>query len=227
MLRRLFSLVVLAAIVLGVFYLWKTRSGGARGLDASARQVGDEARSLGAQAREKLGEVGQEIHDAKVKASVKTALELDRSLQPYSIEVDSEKGVITLRGSVDGAELKTRAETIAAGVPDVVRVKNQIQATPGPAPAAVDSGRTLGENLDDHALEMKVKLALSLRRELKGSDLSVKAYRREVTLAGEVASAAQRDLALQTARDTGSVETVIDRIQVKGIGKGAGREGRS
>jgi osmotically-inducible protein OsmY len=215
------------AIVAGAVYLWKTRSPGSSTLGTSARQLGSEARGLGAQAREKLGEVGAELQDAKVKASVKTALELDRNLHPYSIEVDSERGVVTLRGRVDGRELRERAGTVAAGVPDVARVENEIEATPGSPPEAADAGRTLGENLDDHALEMQVKLALSLRRELKGSDLTVKAYRRQVTLAGEVASPAQRDLALQTARDTGSVGTVIDQIQVRGTGKAAGREGRS
>ena len=221
MLRRFFSLLVLVAIVAGAVYLWKTRSGGAPTLGASARQLGSEARSLGAQAREKLGAVGQELHDAKVKASVKTALELDRRLQPYSIEVGSDDGVVTLRGRVADEGLRGRAETVAAGVPDVSRVVNQIQVTPGTAPAALPAGRSLGESVDDHALEMQVKLALSLRRELKGTDLSVKAYRREVTLSGEVASQAQRELALETTRDTGSVDAVVDRIQARGA-PGAG-----
>lgn len=214
-LRRLFSLLVLVAIVAGAVYLWKTRAGGAPTLGASARQLGGEARDLGAQAREKLGAVGQELSDAKVQASVKMALELDRRLHPYSIEVGSDNGMVTLRGRVADEVLRARAETVAAGVPDVSRVVNQIQVTPGTAPAALPAGRTIGESVDDHALEMQVRLALSLRRELKGTDLAVKAYRREVILSGEVASQAQRELALQTARDTGSVGAVVDRIQVR------------
>lgn len=225
MLRRLFSLLVLVAIVAGAVYLWKTRSGGAPTLGASARQLGSEARGLGAQAREKLGAVGQEFQDAKVKASVKTALELDRSLHPYSIEVGSDNGEVTLRGSVADERLRARAETVAGGVRDVSRVVNQLQVTPGAAPATLPAGRTLGESVDDHSLQMQVKLALSLRRELKGTDLSVKAYDREVTLSGEVATQAQRELALETARDTGSVGAVVDRIQVQaapGAGTAAG-----
>ena len=131
MLRRLFALVVLLAIGVAGLYLWRLRSAGGPTLSASARDFGSDARDLGAQAREKLGAVGQEIEDAKVTASVKTALSLNRSLHPYAIEVKSDKGVVTLRGRVDGDALHDKAEALASGVPDVVRVLNQIQTTPG------------------------------------------------------------------------------------------------
>ena len=80
------------------------------------------------------------------------------------------KQTVTLRGRVEDAALRTRAESLAGGVPDVVRVLNQIQATPGAAPRS-STERTLGESLDERTLQMQVKLALSLNRELQGSDL--------------------------------------------------------
>jgi osmotically-inducible protein OsmY len=185
---------------------------------AAAHGVAEEARGLATQARDKLGEVGQELEEAKITASVKTALGLNRTLHPYSIEVSTEKGVVTLRGRVDGEEARARAEAVALAVPDVVRVVNQLEATSGAGPAAqAAAGRTLGESLDDHSLEVRVRLALSLNRELKGSDLAVQAYRREVTLVGEVVSPAQHEAALRTARETDSVQGVIDRIQVRPI----------
>jgi osmotically-inducible protein OsmY len=91
-------------------------------------------------------------------------------------------------------------------------VVNQIQVMAGPTPV---SGRTLGESLDDETLEIRVRLALSLNRELRSLDLTVQAYRREVTLGGEVGSQAQRELALETARDTTAVAGVVDRIRVR------------
>ena len=42
-------------------------------------------------------------------------------------------------------------------------------------------------------------MAFSLNREMKGTDVKVSAFRREVTLAGTVTSEAQRQLALQIA----------------------------
>ena len=216
MLKRLFGIVLLVAIVAGV-YLWKVRPAAGPTLGASARELGGEARGLGAQVRDELGAVGQKMEDAKITGSVKTALGLNRNLHPYAIDVSSEQGVVTLRGRVDGEGLRSRAEAVAAGVPDVVRVVNQIEATPGAAPAPATE-RTLGESLDQHTLQMQVKLAFSLDRELKGTDIKVDVNRHEVTLSGEVATRAQRDRALEIARDTSSVDRVVDRIQMRGAG---------
>ena len=166
--------------------------------------------------------MGQALRDLKVTASVKTALGLNRSLRPYAIDVSTQNQVVTLRGRVDGEELRARAEAVAAAVPDVARVLSQLGGTsdmPAPAPAAE---RTLGESFDDHSLEMQVRLALSLNQNLKGSDLTVQAYRRQVTLGGDVASPAQRELALQIARDTASVGGVLDSIRVGGTSASGG-----
>jgi osmotically-inducible protein OsmY len=215
MLRRLFTLIVLLAVVAAAVYLWRFRSGPTT-MDAAARQLGSDARNVGAEAKEKLEAVGNELQDVKVTASVKTALGLTRSLRPYPIEVSTQNRVVTLRGRVDGDELRARAEAVAVAVPDVSRVVNQLQGTSGTAPDAPAGNRTLGESFDDHSLEMKVRLALSLNQNLKGSDVTVQAYRREVTLGGEVASPGQRELALQAARDTDGSGSVVDRIHVLG-----------
>jgi hyperosmotically inducible periplasmic protein len=215
MLRRLFTLIVLLAVVGAAVYLWRFRAGSTT-MDAAARQFGSDARNLGAEAKERLDGVGNELQDVKVTASVKTALALTRSLRPYPIEVSTQNRVVTLRGRVDGDELRARAEAVAVAVPDVSRVVNQLQGTSGGAPDAPAGNRTLGESFDDHSREMKVRLALSLNQNLKGSDVTVHAYRREVTLGGDVASSGQRDLALQAARDTDGSDSVIDRIHVVG-----------
>lgn len=215
MLRRLLTLLVLVAIVSVAVYMWKVRPGSTPILGAAAREFGREARDLGAEARDKLEAAGEEFQDAKVTAYVKTALGLNRSLRPYSIEVSTENGVVTLRGRLEGEALRTRAESVAAEVPGVTRVVNQLDAAQGAAP--LPTGRSLGESVDDDALETQVKLALSLNKELRGSDLTVQVYRREVTLGGEVASPTQRQLALQNARDTASVTSVVDHIQVRGM----------
>jgi osmotically-inducible protein OsmY len=98
----------------------------------------------------------------------------------------------------------------------VTRVTNLLEGVPGSAPGKPAAGRTLGESLDDQSLEMQVRLALSLKRGLKGSDLTVQVYRLAVTLGGEVASPEQRELALATTRDTAAVGSVVDQIHVRG-----------
>jgi osmotically-inducible protein OsmY len=93
---------------------------------------------------------------------------------------------------------------------------NQLQVAPGTA-APPSGGRTVGETVDDEALEMMVKLAFSLHRDLEGSDLKVQSFRKVVTLSG-VATPAQRDRALQIAREAPAVADVFDQIQVRGAG---------
>jgi osmotically-inducible protein OsmY len=96
----------------------------------------------------------------------------------------------------------------------VTRVVNKLERAPA-APASA----TLAEKLGDKALEMRVKMALSLNRELRGSNLQVGAQGDQVVLSGDAQSQAQRDAALQTARETASVAVVFDRIQVPAAGQ--------
>ncbi len=237
--RRSLAALVLLSLVVVVVYVWRERSGGlhaSRPITApsgevreDARRLGDEAkqgardlraeaRSFGAEAREKLSEAGRQFKDAKVTASVKTALSLNRSLRPYSIDVSSESGVVSLTGRVSSREERARAEEVAAAVPDVTHVVNQIQVGGASAPS---SGRSLGERLDDEKIEVGVRLALSLNKDLRGTDVMVQAYRGEVTLGGEVATEAQHQEALRIARDTASVSKVVDNVRVRAAAAGS------
>lgn len=227
--RRAVALLILGGLALGVVYYWKRHPG-------QLPQVrGDGLGSVGA----KLGEVGRTVSEkfraTKTKGAVKAALELNRNLNAYPIDVDAEDdGTVVLRGAVPTEDLRGTAERVAAGVPDVARVHNQIRVD-ATLPAPPSEGRTLGENFDDRALEAKVKLAYSLNKDMKGADVKVSAYRREVTLGGTVTSDAQRQLAIQIAQQTPQVSAVKDGLQVAGAvaapaagkgssgGRGAGR----
>jgi hyperosmotically inducible protein len=218
MLRRLaVGLALVTAVGLGAYvYVWKGRAapGSPPSAAPSGSGLGEQARAFGEGARETLSEIGHELHDVRVAASVKTALSLNRGLRSSSIDVTAENGAVTLGGRVDGEEDRARAEALAAAVPGVTRVVNQIQVVAGPPQAP---GRTLGETLEDRTVEARVALALSLDRELRRADVTVQAYRREVTLGGDVGSEALRERALQTARETVSVAGVVDRIRVRAV----------
>jgi osmotically-inducible protein OsmY len=163
--------------------------------------------------------VGGEIKDTATTGAVKAAFGLNRRLREHDLSVSTENGVVTLRGELPSAELRTLAMRVAQAVPDVRVVVDQLRVTDrAPAPRA--DGRTLGESLDDRSLEVQVRLAFSLNRDLKGADVEVRSFRRQLTLAGEVASEAQRALALETARETAGVETVRSELRVRGGGGG-------
>jgi hyperosmotically inducible periplasmic protein len=215
--RRLFALLVVGALVLGVIYYWKYKPGQlpqfrTEKLDS----VGNKLDSVGS----KLSEVGQQVSEkfrsTKVTGAVKAALELNRNLSGYPIEVNGhDDGSVILKGEVPSEEARATAARVAAAVPDVAHVDNQIRVNSSLAAPPAD-GRSLGENFDDHALDAKVKLAYSLNREMKGSDVSVSSFKREIALSGTVASDAQRQLAVQIAQQTPQVAAVKDGLQVGG-----------
>jgi hyperosmotically inducible protein len=65
---------------------------------------------------------------AALTTKVKTALASDAGMKTMTnINVDSEDGVVTLKGKVDSAELKKKAEAIAKKVEGVKRVKNELR----------------------------------------------------------------------------------------------------
>jgi osmotically-inducible protein OsmY len=193
-----------------VVYVWKYQPGRLPSLrQPKLGTVGD-----------RLGQVGETVSGkfraTKLKGAVKAALELNRNLNAYPLEVDAQDdGTVVLRGEVPSEDLRATATRVAASVPDVARVDNQVRVN-GALAASSGEGRSLGENFDDHALEAKVKLAYSLNRDMNGSDVQVSAFRREVTLAGTVTSGAQRQLAVQIAHETPQVAAVKDSLQVAG-----------
>ena len=171
--------------------------------------------------KETLGQVGDKIRETKTAGSVKTALELDRDLQPFSFDVSSDANdVVVLKGAVPSDELRRRAGQIAAAVPGVARVDNQVGLGGSSAPASA-TDRSMGENFDDKALEAKVHLAFSLNKDLKGTDLSVSAFKRAVTLSGQVDTATQRSLAVEIAQRVTGVASVTDQVGVRGAAPAA------
>jgi hyperosmotically inducible periplasmic protein len=195
--RRLLALLVLLVLAGAAVYYWKYRPAGATPQQA-------------------LDAVGEKLRGAKTSGEVKAALELNRNLKPYPIDVDATgDGVVALKGEVPREDFRAEAQHIAAAVPGVRDVRNEIRINPALPPPA-EGGRTLGENLDDKALEAKVKLAFSLNKGMDGTHLSVRAYRREVTLGGTVDTPEQHQLALKLAAETTDVIKVNDEVQLRG-----------
>src|SRR5437867_10566860 len=132
--RRLFALLVLLVIVGVGLYYWKYRPAG-----QSPQQA--------------LGSVGDKLRGAKITGEVKAALELNRNLKPYPIDVDAgADGVVALKGEVPREDFKAEATRVAAAVPGVRDVRNELRINAS-LPARPEGGRTLGEHFDDKALE--------------------------------------------------------------------------
>lgn len=73
-------------------------------------------------------EVSKSAAGAALTTKVKSALAADVGMRTVTgIDVDSEDGVVTLKGKVTSADHKKRAEAVAKKVEGVKKVKNQLK----------------------------------------------------------------------------------------------------
>lgn len=71
---------------------------------------------------------GTNVDDATITASVKTNLAAERGMQTLTtIDVDTNKGVVSLNGVVESAAAKQRAVDIASQTTGVAKVVNNLQ----------------------------------------------------------------------------------------------------
>ncbi len=153
-----------------------------------------------------MAAVQQTVETAKLGAEVKAALSLRESLKNLDISVSAEKDVISLRGKVPSAEVSRTVEGIAASVPGVRQVVNFLEIDGAAGTKTSEGDRTIGERVDDEALELKVRAAFKLDKNLAGAGFEVKAMRRNLQITSATATAEQKKRALDVAK---SIEGVL------------------
>jgi hyperosmotically inducible periplasmic protein len=70
---------------------------------------------------------GQVIDDATLTARVKTAIARDAGLRALAINVDTDRGVVHLKGTVSSSDQATRVIDAAQRVEGVRRVVNELE----------------------------------------------------------------------------------------------------
>lgn len=156
-----------------------------------------------------VASVQEKVGTVKLGAEVKAALSLRESLKNLDIAVSAEKDVITLRGKVPSAEVGKTVESVVASVPGVRQVVSflEIDASAG-AQAKDADDRTIGERVDDEALELKVRAAFRLDKDLADAAFEVKAVRRHLQISSATATAQQKKRAVEVAKSIDGVASV-------------------
>ena len=152
--------------------------------------------------------VKDKVATMSLAAQVKAALSLRESLQGLDIEVSAEKDVVTLRGKVPSAETSKTVEGIASSVPGVRQVVNFLEVDAGTGRKTDGDDRSIGEKVDDEALELKIRAAFKLDKALSEAGFEVKSRRRVVQLSSAAATADQKKRALEVARSVEGVSKV-------------------
>ena len=138
--------------------------------------------------------------DADTAAAVLDALIADEEVHARDVEVDVDDGAVTLRGVVEVASQRERAQRIAMAVPGVASVTNQLRVW-------------LTVSADDVAERVTDAIG---RDAIVGADaIAVTVADNDVTLTGTVGSAEHRDAAVQAAEGAPGVAVVHDALTVR------------
>ena len=137
--------------------------------------------------------------DADVRGDVLRALALDVFI-PETVDAKVDDGSVTLTGTVEWQFQREDAELVAANVPGVIDVLDEIALSPAPQAQAVPTD---------------IRKAFKRNAGLDADELSVSTSNGTVTLEGPVSSWAEHDEALAAAWAAPGVTDVDDRILVE------------
>ena len=141
--------------------------------------------------------------DSRIESSAAKSYVFKTYLKNDSIKTESKDGAVTLTGTVAEASHKSLAQDTVASLPGVISVDNQLKVK-GESPA----------EHSDMWISMKVKSALLFHRNVSASATEVYLKDGNVTLKGEAASAAQKELTTEYAKDVDGVKSVKNEMTV-------------
>jgi hyperosmotically inducible periplasmic protein len=141
--------------------------------------------------------------DDRIVSSAKKSHVFKTQLRDDSIRTESKDGVVTLTGTVANSSHKSLAEDTVENLPGVRRVDNQL----------VVKKESAAEHSDGW-LSTKVKTTLLFHRNVSATGTEVNVKDGVVTLSGEVANLAQKDLTTEYARDVEGVKEVKNEMTI-------------
>lgn len=156
--------------------------------------------------------------DSTLKDRIKYRLETDAMLRKYDVDVKVDNAVATLSGTVATDAQKAEAVKVAKvdGVKNVVNeIKIDKDADKSLAEKTKNGLSKTGEAINDAWITTKVHWFFTGEDLLKGSDINVDTNNHVVTLKGTVKSQAGKARAVQLARQTDGVKSVVDELAIK------------
>ena len=154
--------------------------------------------------------------DAWLQGKIETVYLLNRHLNGFAIDTDVKGGAVHLTGKVESAIDRDLAGELAKGIDGVVSVKNDlVVAEHSRVPVAQGDHRPFGEWVEDATTTARVKTKLLTDKNIAGLKINVDTKGDVVTLAGEVGSSEQKQLAEQLARNTGDVKDVHNQLVIR------------
>jgi hyperosmotically inducible periplasmic protein len=170
--------------------------------------------------------------DTGITTEVKAKITDDDLLNNTDISVETNDGMVTLKGTVENDAQVQRAKEIATNVDGVKMVHNDLKigTTESTANKAVDetknlankteegikdTGKKAGKAINDASITAEIKLKLAGDDLTDALDINVDTQNAVVTLNGTVGSQAEADRAVQLARSVEDVKNVHSKLKIQ------------
>jgi hyperosmotically inducible periplasmic protein len=181
--------------------------------------------------------------DTAITASVKSKFMTDENVAARNIEVETENGIVTLRGKVATQTEADRAIDLAKGAEGVRLVHSYLKVDTADADLedtksdlkdetaelaekaedaiektgdAIETGvKEAGEVGSDAAITAQIKWKLAKDKLVQAADIDVETKDRHVTLTGTVASKEEAQRALQIAKSVEDVAAVDSNLKIR------------
>jgi osmotically-inducible protein OsmY len=153
------------------------------------------------------------VEDATITSKVKSKLLWNRNTSGLDINVDTENGIVTLKGKVSTEAHENLAVQLAKNTTGVERVKSELKVVPEKA-GKKGTLETMEATANDVWITSKVKWMLLFSKEAAGADIEVNTSDQVVTLKGTVISEEQKKTILKMVGDITGVEKVTPELVV-------------
>jgi hyperosmotically inducible protein len=201
------------------------------GVKAQAREVKQDAKNVAVK-------TGTAIKDSWITLKVHSQFVPEDTLEGSDIDVDTNKGVVTLKGTVTGDAGKARAVAIAKATDGVNSVVDSLRIAPAHSmtaeareagakaadktkaaardakDAAKEATGTTGKAITDGWIKSKIAAQYVTEDSLDNSDIDIDVSRGAVVLNGAVRTAAAKDKATSLAKGTDGVKSVKNNLKV-------------
>jgi osmotically-inducible protein OsmY len=174
--------------------------------------------------------------DGWVTTKIQAKYFMDGDVRARDINVDTNNGIVTLRGTVRSEGERRQAVALARNTDGVRDVQDQLTLDPTPdererdradrpdvdrertdtRDRVADTGRDVGDRMGDGWITTKIQASYFLNTDIRGRDINVETNNNVVTLSGMVRTEAEKQEAEQIARETDGVTRVVNNLKVVG-----------
>jgi osmotically-inducible protein OsmY len=168
------------------------------------------------------------LTDDQLEQQIDDRFQADTTMNDTNLDVDVDRGMITLSGTVNSADQKDRAMEIVRELHPNATMNDRITVEPGEVSRteytedlareqrrkATDWGDNIGDSLDDAWIHAKITTKLVGDTDTAARRINVDVERNVVTLRGTVETAMEKEEAERLAKETDGVTRVNNLLKV-------------